>query len=230
MIPFARVLRYGNEVIPIDKNILLDIDFSRQSLNDRTVKDWSSFERVFNLSSGYSAGTVVYDSVLGSNVLSVAGGTQYICSNNLSLNTIDFDLEITFKNTFVGSARTCTGTGMWGNQTRNPGCSWVVNTAGTGDNGCYMWFDRGATTGTQFLRAAMPTPAYVAGTWETVKISVNRISGVTVYRQSTNTSLHYAYYAFGAGVGYYVGGVPGHSPAIAFQGSISKIKITKTGE
>ena len=229
MIPFAKILKYGNTVIPIDPNILLDIDFSKQDLGDNRVLDLSSYKNTFGVSSGFSTGTLVYDSVLNSNVLSFTGAQQYFCSNNLKLNEIDFDLEITYKSTFNGSARTCTGTGMWGNTTRNPGCCWVVNNVGTGDNGCYMWFDRGQTTGTQFLRAAQPAPAYVAGSWETVKVSVNRTTGVVVYRNKTNTSLSYQYYAFGAGIGYYVGSVPGHTPTIAFQGSISKIKITKTG-
>ncbi|AQW89073.1 virion structural protein [Serratia phage BF] len=219
MLPFARIVEYGN-VAPA-ANILLDIDFDRQDIGSTSMIDSTGVQ--FPLSSG-SAGIVQYDSEVDRNVMVFNNG-YYLSpaitdGSQLDLRNIDFEIDYMFK------CNTGTLQVLW--QTGNYGTRRVAGISCSANQYPSTYFQIFCDTGSSFNRVLM-NGANTLG-WETLKITFIRGIGWSIYNARTGVTQNYPAYAFGRGDYFSIGG--GYVDAASGQyyyssGSLAYIKITK---
>lgn len=213
MIPFARMIQYGNVV---DHDTLLDIDFSRQDVGNTNVIDYSgrnNFTRV----RGTSA-VVAFDAVLNSNVMTVSANTMYTAPINAFLNlvNINFEINVVFKTT--STAVQCPWcTGDW-NGTRIPGINFSLNANAAN----YMqWFIDNGSSFNNIITGGTNTQV-----WEDVTFRCTSTEMIVINNR-LGTTQNFPRYTYGAGTslalfGSYTGGT-----ANPFIGSMQKLHIKK---
>lgn len=213
MIPFARVLKYGNV---LDTTTLLDIDFSKQSVGSTNVQDWTNHS-VFSVVAG-AGGVVQYDSVLDSNVMVLGGNTRYntAMNNYLNLVGINFEINFVFKSTStIPQCPWCTGDYNGG---RIPGINFSVNAVSAN---YLQWF---IDSGGDFNRIIVggPNPQV----WEDVTFRCTSTEMIVINNR-LGTTQNFPRYSYGAGTnfslfGSYSGGTPNY-----FTGSVQKLHIKR---
>ncbi|AFC21449.1 virion structural protein [Cronobacter phage vB_CsaM_GAP32] len=209
MLPFARIFRYGD----IGKEVVLDIDFSTQSVGDTSIIDRTGHS-IFSLQSGTTSGVVEYNEVLGSNVMRF-NNTKYICPMNayLTLPGHSFEIQLVLNNNSAPVGEIfCTGDYNVG---RIPG----MNMSNNPSAGVYqMFMDSGSTYRTIQFGTVVNTG------WDIVSFKVDS-TGIT----TTVNGLvqRHTLSPFGAGTNFSIGGsYTGGTPAY-WNGLLKSIKIIR---
>lgn len=214
MLPFPRLSQYNNVV---DHKILLDIDFSRQNIGDSNVYDFSQ-NSVFSLISG-TAGTVQYDSTIGSNVMSLSGTGRYISPINKAtdLTNRSFIIESTFKCNTT-SPMVLWETGDW-NGSRIPGMLHSMNSFPSTYNQYFM------DDGSQYNRVLLNGTNTLE--WETITFIYNKGVGISTYRKLTDTTQTFPAYPYAKGINLSIFGSYTGGNEYFFNGLVKSIKITE---
>lgn len=211
MIPFARMLEYGNE---IKENVVLDIDFSRQSVGDTHIIDWS-MNSTFNLAVGTTAGIVEYNSGIGTNVMKF-NNSRYITAMNeyLSLvgETFEISLVLNSANNPVGEIF-CTGDY---NGSRIPGMNLSNNPANTAYQ---MFMDNGIAFSTVLFGPS------TNNAWDRVTYKVQDVTSINTTVNGNKQTFTFRPYGNGTSFSIassYTGGTP-----VFWNGYLQKLKIVK---
>lgn len=110
MLPFTRLVQYGNIIIYDD--YLLNLDFTRQLLGDTNVIDYSSKSRIFT-KLNTSTANIVHDNTLQCNVMYFDGGVfSTSITPDLQLSTKYFEIDVMYKST-SSSTQVLYGTGYY---------------------------------------------------------------------------------------------------------------------
>ena len=197
MIPFARMMKYG-QVITDD--IVLDINFSRQSVGDNSVTDFSASPHIFQkLNAG--AGSVVYDSTLDSNVMFFNGAvfsTPMVL--DLQLSTKKFEIDVMYKST-SSAIQVIYGTGYYPDVTNR--VSGMCHQIGQYVGNDQYFLDNGSTFQRNLLDQSDTS------VWQ--RLVYTRLNGTTNikrYRNSVliNSSSNYPEQTFANGTSFGIGG------------------------
>lgn len=221
MLPFAKMIRYGNILPP--STTLLDIDFSTQSVGDTFIRDNAGTQ--FPLTAG-KAGIVQYDSTIGKNVFVFNNGyyrcAPFAAGSKLDLSNKDFEVVVQFKSNTTAAVQGLWETGNYG-QRRILGISCYVNQF---PSQYFQYFiDDGAAYNRVLLNGSNPM------VWDTITMTRIRSVGITLKSQYYNSTQQFPTWGIGAGyclsiggsyVNYEAGGLP-----YFFNGSIAKLKITE---
>lgn len=210
MIPFARIVKYGNEY---RENIVLDIDFSKQNVGDTNIVDWSQ-NSVFSLAAGTTIGTVEFNADIGTNVMKF-NNSRYITAMNehLSLVGTAFEIRLVLNNNSAPVGEIfCTGDY---NGSRIPGMNLSNNPANTAYQ---MFMDNGNT-----FSPLLFGPMYNTG-WDQVsfKIKDSIITTVVNGNEQTFPSRPYGNGTFFSVASSYTGGTP-----VFWNGYLQKLTIIK---
>lgn len=209
MLPFARMLRYGD----VDKVLVLDIDFERQNIGDTGITDFTG-NSTFMLASGTTAGVVEYNSTIQSNVMKF-NSSRYDSMMNafLTLPGNNFEIQIVLNNnsSAVGEI-ICTGDY---NGARIPGMN-LNNNRGANNYGLFL--DNGSTYETLFFGAVPNTG------WNTVIFRYDS-SGITCTVNGVKST--FPSRTFGTGTKFAIGGsYTGGSP-VYWNGYLKSIKLLR---
>lgn len=216
MIPFSRMLEYGNVV---NRDYIVDIDFSRQNVGDTFIHD--STGRIYNTLYG-SGAQVINDSSMG-NVMYFPGTNSFYTPINstLELNSIDFDLECVFKPLDARAYEVICETGNYSQDgTIIPGFSLTLNQFPS------QYIQTFMCDSVQDYSRVLLDGVYTSD-WEFIKMSV-RSNSITISNSRTNVSNSYPRFNFGNGTHFSVGGsyVTAAYPYY-FYGYIKSLRITK---
>lgn len=121
MLPFPRLVEYGNVIVYDD--YVVNLDFSRQLVGDTNVIDYSSKSRIFTKLNNLQA-DIVYDSTLDSNVMFFNGAVfSTPITQDFALSNQYFEIDVMYKST-KGAIQVLYGTGYYPDVTnRIPGIS-----------------------------------------------------------------------------------------------------------
>lgn len=221
MLPFPRLVKYAN-ILPAN-TVLLDIDFSTQTVGDNFIRDNAGSQ--FSLVG--TAGVVQYDSQLGHNVFQFSGSGYYvsqpiISASKLDLTNRNLEIVVQFK-----PNRTSQIEGLWetGNYSsrRIPGITCSLNQY---PSTYFQYFlDNGATYNRVLMNGTN------AMEWETITFTYIKNVGITVKSSYYNNTQTFPAYPYGIGSklsigGSYVNAEVGGTPYY-FNGLLSKLKITE---
>ncbi|AMM44112.1 virion structural protein [Pectobacterium phage vB_PcaM_CBB] len=221
MLPFPRLVEYANILPP--NTVLLDIDFSTQTIGDNFIRDNAGAQ----FSTIGTAGSVQYDPQLGQNVFKFSGAGYYvtppiISGSKLDLTNRSFEVVIQFK-----TNRTSVMEGLWetGNYSsqRIPGITCALNQFPS------TYFQYFLDSGETYNRVLMNGTNHMS--WETMTFTYIKNSGITVKSSYYNNTQTFPLYPYGIGYklsigGSYVSAEVGGQPYY-FGGSLAKLKITE---
>lgn len=220
MLPFPRLLKFANILPP--NTLLLDVDFSTQTVGDTFIRDNAGTQ--FNLMG--TAGMVQYDSQLGQNVFKFSGAGYYkspsiTSGSKLDLTNRSFEIIVQFKPNTTSQVQGIWETGNW-SQRRVQGIACTLNQYPSTyfqyfmDNGSY---NRVLMNGTNPLA------------WETITFTYIKNSGITIKSQYYNTTQTFPAYGYGMGLNLSIGGsyvsAEAGGSAYYFTGSLAKLKINE---
>lgn len=221
MIPFARMLEYGNE---IKENIVLDIDFSTYDLGTRdTINDNAGNNFV---KSGSGETRIVYENSIG-RVMYFGGSASFICpmNENLSLSSKSFEMRVVFMST-VSNENIILSTGDY----YNPGG--IVGGMALALFNPYAGSQLFCTTSTGDY--TMCSFSYLVNTWRDISFFWdNSTRSMRIYDNVslTNIGNYTVPGGFGDGTNFCIGASYVRGTDIAsFQGYLKKIKITEIGD
>lgn len=220
MLPFAKMIKYGNILPP--STTILDIDFSTQNVGDTFIRDNAGTQ--FSLIG--TAGMVQYDSTLGKNVFKFSGAGYYkspqiYSGTRLDLTNKSFEVVLQFKATTTSQIQDIWETGNYSYRRIYGICNSINQYPST----YFQWFmDNG-----RYNRVLMNGVNPLA--WDTVTITYIKNSDITVKSQYYNSTQTFPAYGFGMGTnlsigGSYVNAEVGGAP-FYFTGSLAKLKITE---
>lgn len=110
MLPFSRLVEYGNIIVYDD--YVLNLDFTRQLPGDTSVIDYSSHGRIFTKLNTLQA-NIVQDSTLKKNVMYFNGGVfSTPINNDLDLSTKHFEIDVMYKSN-ISPIQILYGTGYY---------------------------------------------------------------------------------------------------------------------
>lgn len=199
----------------VNKDIL-EIDFSKQSLGDKMIVDFSG-NHVFTFASG-TQGTVVSDATMGK-VMQINGGLYTTPTDQLvDLTKFDWDAEFVFKAANNSTLMTLWQTGDW-NGSRIYGLSLAVNYNG---NSQQLWVDNGS-----FSRLTCGRLDNTQWTTVVVKNRNSEQSPMTISSNPGNYTGSIPSTAFGKGSKMAIGGSYTGGTLGGFNGFIKSIKITR---
>lgn len=199
----------------VNKNIL-EIDFSKQSLGDKMIVDFSG-NHIFTFTSG-TQGTVVTDASMG-NVMQINGGLYTTPVDQLvDLTKFDWDAEFVFKAANNSSLMTLWATGDW-NGSRIYGVNFSANYNG---NGQHFWIDNGT-----FNRLTCGRLDNTQWTTVVVKNRNKSQGGMTISSNPGNYNGSVGQVGFGKGSRMSIGGSYTGGSLNGFNGLIKSIKIKR---
>lgn len=199
----------------VNKNIL-EIDFSKQSLGDKMIVDFSG-NQVFTFASG-TQGTVVSDATMGK-VMQINGGLYTTPTDQLvDLTKFDWDAEFVFKAANNSTLMTLWQTGDW-NGSRIYGLSFAVNYNG---NSQHLWVDNG-----NYSRLTCGRLDNTQWTTVVVKNRNSKQSPMTISSTPGTYTGSIPATAFGKGSKMAIGGSYTGGALGGFNGLIKSIKITR---
>lgn len=110
MIPFARMLEYGNDLV---NNNIIDLNFKTATLGSSAVIDSSRHNYPFTKINSTGSNVVQFDSTLNTNVMYFNGALYSTpMVSDLFLSSRDFEIEFVYKS-LVGAISVLFGTGYY---------------------------------------------------------------------------------------------------------------------
>lgn len=199
----------------VNKNIL-EIDFSKQSLGDKMIVDFSG-NQVFTFASG-TQGTVVSDATMGK-VMQINGGLYTTATDQLvDLTKFDWDAEFIFKTANNSTLMTLWATGDF-NGGRIYGVNLSVNYNGDSQ---HFWIDNGG-----YYRLICGRSDNTQWTTVVVKNRNNSQGRMTISSNPGNYNGSIWNVTFGKGQKMAIGGSYTGGTLNGFNGLIKSIKITR---
>lgn len=195
---------------------ILEVDFAKQTLGDKTIKDFSG-NHIFNFVSG-TQGTVVTDPIMG-NVMQMNGGLYTTATDQLiDLTKFDWDAEFIFKTANNTTVMTIWDTGDW-NGSRIYGLGFSANWNG---NSQHLWIDNG-----NYYRLTCGRSDNTQWTTVVVKNRNNSQGGMTISSNPGNYNGSIGQVTFGKGQKMAIGGSYTGGALNGFNGFLKSIKITR---
>lgn len=216
MLPFARMVQYGNNAQT--GQYVLNLDFTRQTVGDTNIIDYSTNSHTFTkLNTGQA--NIVLDSTLGTNVMYFNGAVfSTPMVDDLKLQSKYFEIDVVYKS-FSNAIQVLYGTGYYPDVTNR--IAGLCHQIKQYDGNDQYFLDDGTTYNRNLISASTESQ------WQ--RLIYSRTSGgvnIKRYRNGTLVNqISFADYPYGNGTYFGVGGYYQTPANYLFYGYMQYLKV-----